>query len=344
MNTEIEYRISEEHARSILGPGEGSPINGRLRVVKLDADDPRLLALARLYSRHQGKGFYGWRIRRQYSKTEILDATVHLFQIKTGILPTGEECGTTYSDSDVCPLCGAGRVQGSPLRLRLTNAPKRSEMAQTWGGEIIVSDRVVKLLIKAKATGWGLGTVQRPRKGEEEPFTLSETRSGKRLLRAAARAGILYPSPEFYVWINAPDQYDAFLEALKEHQSRKLAGRRLVGGTSPDWYQLFVTSKPLQLSRATRFGCGPFDEDTEGRYRCPLGLRDHVVGLNLLSQVSVQGVRREAADLARSSGLVGRRKGLFNPRPLLFISARLLNLLLEHGVKGWTSEPADIAQ
>jgi hypothetical protein len=343
VNTIIEYRISEKHARSIFDRDEGKPIGGTLRLIKLDVDDPRWTALGRIYSRHRGEGFYSWRIERRYSPAETQDAKLHFFQIKTGVLPTGEECGTVYDDREMCPLCGAGRVQVSPLRLRLTNMPKKAEVAQTWGGESVVSDRVVQLMIASGITGFGLGPVQRSKKGDEEPFSLSETESGKKLLNAAERAGIPYPSPEFYVWINSLEQRKTLLSAITQHGNRKLAGRQLLGGTSSKWYQLFVTSNPVELAPMTRFGCGPFDDDHEGLYRCPLGLRDHVIGLNLLSQVTVQGTTWDGADIVRSRGLVGRRGGLFNPRHLLFTSPRLRNLLSENAVKGWTSEVATLS-
>lgn len=167
MKAAIEYRIAEEHARSVFLSEEGSVISPAIRLVKLDADDPRVAALARLYSQHGGRGFYSWRIHRRYTTSEIRNAKLHLLQIKTGILPTGEECGTVYDDSDMCPLCGVGRAQESPLRLRLTNAPKKSEIAHTWGGEMIISARVVRLLIDAGTTGWGLGPVQRSKRGKK---------------------------------------------------------------------------------------------------------------------------------------------------------------------------------
>jgi hypothetical protein len=343
MRAEIKFRISEEHARSIFDFSEGKVISETLRLVTLSEDDPRLAGLGRLYAQHAGQGFYGWNIERKYSKSETQRASLHLLKIRTGVLPTGEECGTVYDDSDLCPLCGAGRVQVSPLRVRLPNTPRRAEIAQTWGGETIVSARLVRLLLEAGITGWGLGAVQRSKKAEEEPFTLSETQNGKRLLQAASQAGVQYPSPEFYVWINGPKRRKTFLHAVREHESRKLPGRRLPGGTSPDWYQLFVTSKPVKLSPSTRFGLNPFDGDIHEQYRCPLGLRDHVIGLNLLSQVTVQCTAGDGMDFLRSCGLVGRRVGLFNPRPLLFISARLRDLLSENAIKGWTSEVVSLS-
>jgi hypothetical protein len=191
--------------------------------------------------------------------------------------------------------------------------------------------------------GFGLGPVQRSKKGEEEAFTFIETASGKELLYAALQAGIEYPSPEFYAWINRTEQRDKLDRAIKEHESRRLPRRRLPGGTSPEWYQLFVTSSPVEVAPVTRFGCNPFDDDVAGQYRCPLGLREHVVGLNLLSQVTVQGEAWKGADFLHSRELVGARRGLFNPQPLLFVSPRLRGLLLRNAVKGWSSEVANVS-
>jgi hypothetical protein len=342
LKTEIEYRISEEHARSVFLPNEGKRINESITLIRLDAEDPRWTALAQLYAKHKGTGFYGWNIRRRYSVNETNDAQLHLLDIDSRVRPTGEECGTQYSDLDMCPFCGAGRMQVSPLRLRIPKVPRRAEIAQSWGREIIVSARVVRLLIDSHITGFGLGPVQRSKKGEEEAFTFMQTPSGKQLLFAALQAGIEYPSREFYVWINGPEQRGKLESAIKEHEARKLPRRRLLGGTSPKWYQLFVTSNPVELAAATRIGHNPFDEDIAGQNRCPLGLREHVVGLNLLSQVTVRGESWKSADFLRSRELVGVRRGLFNPRPLLFISPKLRDLLSRNAVKGWSSEVANV--
>ena len=341
MITDIECRLSEEYALSIFNLNEGKKINS-LRLIRLDARDPRWPSVARLYSANKGRGFYGWNIRRRYTVSETKGGRLHLLNVKARITPTGEECGTLYSDLEMCPLCGAGRVQTSPLRLNLSKAPRSAEIALSWGGEIIVSTRVVRLLIASGISGFGLGPVQRSKKGEEEAFTFMETTAGKSLLYAALQAGIDYPSPEFYLWMNRPQQRDALDRAIREHESRTVPGRRLPGGTSPEWYQLFVTSNPVELAPPTRIGSNPFEDDKEGEQGCPLGLPGHLAGLKVLSQVTVQGDAWKGADVLRSLALVGVRRGLFNPRPLLFISPRLRDLLLANSVKGWTSEVVNV--
>jgi len=339
----MEYRISEEHAQRLFAPTEGKRIQGDgIRVINLAADDPRWKSVAELYWRSERKGFYGWSIKRTYSAAETHAAKLHLLAIRGSIIPTPEECGTDYDGGGTCPLCGCGRAQITPLRIRLTRTHKRTEIAQSWGGETIVSARLVRLLIDSGITGFGLGPVQAAKKGEEEPFSFSQTASGQRLLRLAEEQGIPYPSSGFYVWINRCEQQDVFQSAVREHESRVLPRRRLAGGTSSDWYQLFVTSKPVRLGPSTRVGNSPFDSDLESRQRCPLELGDHVIGLNLLSQVSVPDSEWDGSDFVRSRGLVGVRRGLLCPSPLLFISKRLRDLMISNSVKGWSSEVVDL--
>lgn len=344
VKTTIEYRISEEHACSVFGADEGVRLNDQLRLIRLSAEDPRWQSLAELYRRHGRKGFYGWEIERQYSTAEIDAAGLHLLQVKAGIVPTGEECGTVYDDSEMCPLCGCGRVQTSPLRLRISRLPGRAEIGQSWAGEIIISTRLVRLLIDSGITGFGLGPVQRSKKGQEEPFSFSQTNSGRQLLKLAGDSHINYPSPEFFVWVNGLDRRHLLHGAVKEHESMKLHGRRSAGGTSSEWYQLFVLSNPAELGLQTRIGNGPFDDDVEGRQRCPLRLRDHLLGLSLLSQASIPSSQWDGSDFVRSRGFVGVRRGLLTPRALVFISARVRKLLAQNLVKGWTSEPVDLTE
>jgi hypothetical protein len=231
----------------------------------------------------------------------------------------------------------------SPLRVRLSRLPTRAEIAQSWAGETIISARLVSLLIDSGITGFGLGPVQRSRKGPEEPFSFSQTNSGRELLKLAEEQHVKYPSSEFYVWINGLQRRDLLQSAFKEHEIMTLEGRRTVGGTSSEWYQLFVVSNPVELGALNRFGNNPFDNDVECRQRCPLEVRDHVLGLNLLSQVGVLSSHWDGSDFVCSRGFVGVRRGLSMPRPLLFISARLRELLVHNLIKGWTSEVVDLS-
>ena len=103
MRATIEDTLSGKIARSVVGLTKNKSLNGPLdlRVVTLETGDPDCVALSHAYSRGKGKGFYGWKIKRQYSALETERAHLHFFQIKAGILPTGGECGTAYDDRDM---------------------------------------------------------------------------------------------------------------------------------------------------------------------------------------------------------------------------------------------------
>ena len=113
-------------------------------------------------------------------------------------------------------------------------------------------------------------------------------------------------------------------------------------GAIDSWYQLEVTSRPIAVAPLTRFGINLFDADEAGEYRCPLG---HVLGLNLLSELSVVREDWDGADLCATkqwTGMRSRNGGAFRPHPLLLISPRLRNLLGELKAKGIELEVAHL--
>jgi hypothetical protein len=103
----------------------------------------------------------------------------------------------------------------------------------------------------------------------------------------------------------------------------------------PLWHQLVVNAPPVSVSEQTRFGINVFDEDREGGYRCPLG---HVAGLNLLSEVYLPRGSWPGTDFAVTRELVGVRRGLLRPTPLLLMSQRARQAFVENGVKGYQLE------
>lgn len=113
-------------------------------------------------------------------------------------------------------------------------------------------------------------------------------------------------------------------------------------GVIEDWYQLEVTSRPLGVAPVTRFGVDPFDADEAGEYRCPLG---HILGLNILSELSVVREDWDGADLCATrqwTGVRSRNGGAFRPHPLLLISQKLRRLLGELNAKGFELEVAHL--
>ena len=99
---------------------------------------------------------------------------------------------------------------------------------------------------------------------------------------------------------------------------------------------------PTSTYEGNRYAfCGPgckeaFDRNPE-KGKCPLG---HLIGLNVVSEVSIQVEPAERADLLISRQLIGTRRGLLRPRPIMFASPRLRQAVVGHGLTGWGFEVA----
>jgi hypothetical protein len=106
---------------------------------------------------------------------------------------------------------------------------------------------------------------------------------------------------------------------------------------SADCYQLQVHGPSLELDRSTIVGEGPFGE--EGYGRCPRG---DLVGLNLISEVSVRRDSLSGADMSATAQFVGTHRGLLRPRRLLLLSPRARQAILEAGLKGLVVEVAHL--
>lgn len=107
------------------------------------------------------------------------------------------------------------------------------------------------------------------------------------------------------------------------------------GVPSADYFQLEVVGARCELDPATRAGEDPFDEDGYGR--CSRG---HVVGLNLLSEVTVKDATVPDADVMMTRQMVGVRRGLLRPQPILLLSPRAWRTIEHMNLKGLRSEIA----
>lgn len=123
------------------------------------------------------------------------------------------------------------------------------------------------------------------------------------------------------------------------------------------WFELVVNSPRLAVTQNTRAGDGPFDEilgvrtvvekyqiddrnwgiwcDVHRQYRCPLG---DTLGLNLLSEVSVDGSSFRGYDIAMTKQYFGVRRGVLRPEPVLVISPRFYRLISGQDLRGTTFE------
>jgi hypothetical protein len=168
MRETIEFRIPESRAARVLDRTDGLVLGKSSRVpvrkIVLPLDDPRVALIGRMEreSRQQSEAFFTyWRIRREYTAQELEAAEILHLSFSSRFEPTGEECGTAYDYADVCPICGAGRRQTSPLVLNYERIPPSREGAETIAGdEWVVSERARDLFERNAITGVRLTLVR----------------------------------------------------------------------------------------------------------------------------------------------------------------------------------------
>lgn len=99
--------------------------------------------------------------------------------------------------------------------------------------------------------------------------------------------------------------------------------------------QLKVVGAPIEVDPVTRAGEDPFDETSYGR--CSRG---DLVGLNLLSEVTVKNPGGVIPDVMATRQMVGVRRGLIRPRPMLLLSPRAWQTIEAGNLKGLAMEVA----
>ena len=107
------------------------------------------------------------------------------------------------------------------------------------------------------------------------------------------------------------------------------------GAPSKEYYQLNVAESRVHLDATTRVGNDLFDDNKGGRCQ-----RGDVVGLNLLSEVRVQRTTYQGSDIAETNELIGVRRGLLRPRPILLLSASAWKAISIAKLKGFVIEVA----
>jgi hypothetical protein len=139
-------------------------------------------------------------------------------------------------------------------------------------------------------------------------------------------------------WVVSSRVVDLFREqnlSGAEFDPVRLSNQR--GAASQNHYQLKVISSAVEVDPATRFGESPFDENSYGR--CSRG---DVAGLNLLSEVTVTKASLPDADVMATRQLVGVRRGLLRPRPMLLLSPKAWRAIEAAQLKGLTVEIAHL--
>ena len=342
MKEYVEFRIPEKYAERFLSPDQGQQLGDSVRKLTVATNDPLYERIRIIEEQQQKRGeffFLGWEIKHRYSAEELTAAQLFSLAITAVFEPTGEECGTIYDESTACKICEAGRKQKSSLTLDLRKAPKGKDLARTIADEWIISQRLAEIFVNEKITGFELHPVLHKTRYQDEPIDLKLVPTGRKILDLAEDAGLSQTNWEFYVWLNRPELDEMMLRAEEEHAillERRDIKRKIC---LPIWYQCVVTSQPIPTISPTRFGIHPFDEDVEGRYRCPLG---HVSGQSLLSEVFVLSSDYDGSDINITDDMVGIRRGLLVPSPLLLISPKLWQVLKANDIKGYRIDVAHL--
>jgi hypothetical protein len=341
MNEFIEFRIPERHASRYLKPDQGERLGDSVRKLIVATDDPLLEKIQ--YFDNQlsiaDENFYhGWDIFRKYNSRELKLAELFHININAIFEPAGEECGTVYDERTACVICGAGRKQVSDLFLDLRKTPKGKDIARTIADEWVITQKLAELLVDEEITGFELRPVHHKARYQDDPVDLKKVPSGRELLRKAKESGYTQDTWDFMVWANRTEQEELFSKARQEHAFllEKQAANRI--GPLPIWHQLVITSNPLPTIPPTLFKSRPFaSEEEDSRFRCSLG---HVSGLNLFSEVWVSKQYWDGSDFMQTEDMVGVRRGLLIPKPLLLISARLWNLFKAQKIRGFRADVA----
>ncbi len=152
----LSIRINYEFAHHLFAANEGKDLGTSVKLIEISRNDPRYNEIPAISKKvelkHNRSFFYGWEIKRQYSKKELDSAPLLHCKIKPVFEPAGEECGTVYDDTVACSICGAGGKQISPLKLSKGSIPKK-DVARTIAGEIVVSHRFIDVAKKRGLKG-----------------------------------------------------------------------------------------------------------------------------------------------------------------------------------------------
>lgn len=103
------------------------------------------------------------------------------------------------------------------------------------------------------------------------------------------------------------------------------------GDISDEWYQLMPRDASAIIVPPTVVGIDPVDADHAGRERCPNG---DLLGLNLLSEVSIRADSRGMSDVVASRQFIGVRRGLLRPERVIMVSPKVWRLAVDNRLKG----------
>ena len=176
----LELLVDYKYAHLVFKEDEGVNLGDfqgySVKVVKIDTSSAVFEKVGQVSKDIQKKYndlfFGGWKYVRKYTTKEITDARLFQIDVRKYFEPTGEECGTKYDETYACPICGAGRKQVSPLRLKKGRFLNKRDLATTIGNEIVVSKRFVEVMKANDIKGITFGPVYIGQRKSDDCFQL----------------------------------------------------------------------------------------------------------------------------------------------------------------------------
>jgi hypothetical protein len=312
MRENAEFRIDEDFAHMLFADHEGKRM-GAVRKVTLETSDPRYKRVGELQkSLLQSKRkpfFYGWSLSYQYSSSELEAAALLHLKRTSFFEPAGEERGTKYDETAACPICGAGAPQTTPLYLPENRIPKSKDLSQTIAGEIVVSRKIKELFARHRITGARLNAVRYSQRSS------AESSDWFQLIPANPTAEIVSPTKIGSTLFDEGDDEQYYPNETAWHGLDAL----------PPLVRLNMLKQINQMKKEVP--------------RCPNG---DAVGLNLLSEVSIEASTKPNSDIVATRQFLGCRRGLLRQQRLILISPRLYGLLAAEKIKGFKVDVAHL--
>jgi hypothetical protein len=127
-----------------------------------------------------------------------------------------------------------------------------------------------------------------------------------------------------------------FVDVLKDNQItgvrfEPVITKRKLPSKTAKWFQLHIEGTYANIVPPTLTGLALFDLDDKLQFVCPEG---DLIGLNLLSELTVSLDHKKLPDIFCAHQYLGRRQGVLRPWQPIFVSPRLRDLVVFEKLKG----------
>ena len=134
----VYFRINEKYFDFVQNNIPEVVFNPSNPIIILSTDDENVTNIHNMNKLLDNNLYFYWDLLYEYTSNEINNAKLFRVKYLNVIESCGEEGGTQYDNSKVCPICGAGKRQIGDLHLSSNTSLKKGVVYKTIGGEIIV--------------------------------------------------------------------------------------------------------------------------------------------------------------------------------------------------------------